>query len=427
MYVVRQVANLAGKWRAQFADPAVTKEKQAGALRDIVAHAYATVPLYRDRFDAAGIRPRDVLSIADLAALPVVTRQELEATEIGRRVSSAFDASSLRTIRTSGSSGRPLTIHRDPAMAIHRKPQFIRGMAAAGYMPGMPVLMFARRPRRGESVLLRWRRAGRDSPPEEHLAAYRAMRPPFAYGFVTPLRRVALLLREERERHCVRAVFTTGETLDTATRRLLEEAFGGPVFEIYGSAEFGTVAWECRRHEGLHVGEDVVIHELLPLAGSDASRLVLTSLTNRAVPLIRYEIGDLAAAGPAERCACGRTFVRLARVEGRMIDCLRRPDGVLVAPYAVEAAVEKVPGVTRFQVVQEEAARVVVRLEGAPDGAVADGVAAALEPLLGPMRVEAAFLEDLEPAPGRKFRLVQYLAGVSAEDRQAILGAGGSA
>jgi phenylacetate-CoA ligase len=235
------------------------------------------------------------------------------------------------------------------------------------------------------------------------------MRPRFVYGFVTPLRRLAeLVVQEPFPRHQVRAVFTSGETLDARSRNLLVDAFGGAVFDIYGTAEVGTVAWECERGAGMHLAEDIVLCELVPLVGNSLAQLVITSLKNRVMPLIRYAIGDLAVAGPAQPCACGRTFHRLARMEGRLIDCLHRPDGRLVSPYALEAAVENVPGMRRFQVIQDEPAFMTVRVQGDQDSDVAAAVQAALRPLMGPIvSIKVAFAPSLDPPLGQKFKLIE--------------------
>lgn len=413
MRALRITADVIALSRAQWLGRRRLEAMQARRLRAIVAHAHATVPLYRERLEAAGIAPADVRSLADLAHLPLLTRADLEPPEPERRLSSSFPREALRVSRTSGSTGRPITFHRDPYDHRLRKALFVRALHAAGFRLGQPMLLLSRKPGSPPPAWMRWHHAGRDDPPEQHLAAWRERRPRAVYGMGTPLRRLAeLLLDEPRPRHRAAMVFSTGETLDRAGRRLLEQAFGGPVFDIYGSCETGTAAFECAEHAGLHVAEDAVLVELLPVPGSEAARLVLTSLVSHAVPLIRYEIGDLAVPGPEAPCACGRTFRRLARIQGRIIDCLRRQDGSLVSPYAVETVLEQVRGVSRFQVVQHRPDAVEVRLQGPSVAAVAEGARRALGSLLGPgLQVEVRFAPDLDPPPGRKFRLVQSLVG----------------
>jgi hypothetical protein len=243
------------------------------------------------------------------------------------------------------------------------------------------MLLLARAPRSLPPAWMRWHYAGRDPLAEAHLAMWERLRPRAVYGMVSPLRGLAeLLVRQPAARHRATLVFCTGETLDSAGRRLLEDA---------------------------------ILSELLPLPGRDAARLIVTSLVSQGTPLIRYEIGDLAVAGPAEPCPCGRTFHRLARIQGRIVDCVRRPDGSLVPPYPIEEAVmdfaTKAP---RYQVVQRRPDLIEVRLQAEPDMGMADAVRGALARLLGPtMEVEISFAASLDPPPGQKFRLVQGLVG----------------
>jgi phenylacetate-CoA ligase len=414
MRALRITADVIAMSRAQWMKRLRLEALQARRLRAIVAHAHATVPLYRERFDAAGIKPADVRSLADLAHLPVLTRAELEAADPARKISSIYAPANLMETRTSGSSGRPLTFHRDPYDHRLRKALFVRALHAAGFRLGQRMLLLARAPRSLPPAWMRWHYAGRDPLPETHLAMWEGLRPRAVYGMASPLRGLAeLLVRQPGPRHRAALVFCTGETLDSASRRLLEEGFGGQVFDIYGSSETGTAAYECPRHAGLHLAEDAILTELLPLQGSDAARLIVTSLVSRGTPLIRYEIGDLAVAGPTEPCPCGRTFRRLARIQGRIVDCVRRPDGSLVPPYPIEEAVmdfaTKAP---RYQVVQRRPDLIEVRLQAEPDTGMADAVRVALARLLGPtMEVEISFAASLDPPPGQKFRLVQGLVG----------------
>ncbi|MFO1035871.1 MAG: hypothetical protein U1E45_03420 [Geminicoccaceae bacterium] len=385
---------------------------QAARLRAVVRHAYTTVPLYRERFDAVGLRPEQIRDLADLTALPVLRRDDLEAASSAAKLSRAFDPKHLYSVRTSGSSGKPLRIFSDPSARRLNKAQFLRALAAGGYRLGHKLMVLAS-PHAAPPALLRWHFVGRDTPPEQLIPVLRRLRPHFVYGFVTPLRRMAEALLAEPDRRCrIRAVFSSGETLDRASRAAIEEAFRARVYDIWGSAEIGTIGWECPAHDGLHVAEDVAALEFLPMAGSDVAKVVLTSLKGYGMPLLRYEIGDLGAWADDAPCPCGRSFKRITKLQGRLIDCLRRPDGKLVPPYPVEAAIEEVPGVRRFRVVQTDTAAVTVQVVLANAMPVADGVRAALQPLLGEaMRVEVEAVADLEPQPGQKFRLITSRLG----------------
>ena len=95
-------------------------------------------------------------------------------------------------------------------------------------------------------------------------------------------------------------------------RKFIEKAFGAEVFDIYGCTEIKEIAWECEKHEGYHINEDDVYVEILhgesPAKPGEVGDIVLTDLRNKAMPLIRYRIGDrgLLIAG---NCSCGRTFL----------------------------------------------------------------------------------------------------------------------
>ena len=82
-------------------------------------------------------------------------------------------------------------------------------------------------------------------------------------------------------------------------------------------------------------------------------RLLLTNLHNEAMPLIRYDQADLAVVGDGAPCACGRRFRRLEAIQGRVMDSILRPDGSHIPPFSVTSVVREIPGVRRFQIVQE--------------------------------------------------------------------------
>jgi len=155
-------------------------------------------------------------------------------------------------------------------------------------------------------------------------------------------------------------IWTGGETLSPAVRRLVCEAFGCRVVDSYGASEFLALASECRCG-GLHLNSDWAIlesvndrGEAVP-PGEIGSTTLLTNLANHVQPLIRYDLGDRVRLH-AEACACGSHLPRIA-VYGRVDDTLRLTavDGRLlsVPPLAISTVLEEEAGLFDFQLVQQ--------------------------------------------------------------------------
>ncbi len=235
--------------------------------------------------------------------------------------------------------------------------------------------------------------------------------PRSSIGYVSALRQLARHVRETgAAAHRPRSVVTVSESLDPATRTLLAESFRAPVFDIYGSVEFGVIAWECERHDGYHVAEDSVLVETLPEGEDGLYRLVITNLNVRAMPLIRYDLGDFATRGPVGPCPCGRTFGRLGSIQGRVLDSVERPDGGYVPPFSLTTAISEAPGIRRFQIVQEDLDLIRVRLErtSPPEGDLVAHIRDQVRAIVDDrVRVVVEATASLEPPPGVKFRVVE--------------------
>ena len=159
-------------------------------------------------------------------------------------------------------------------------------------------------------------------------------------------------------------------------RGALERAFGCPAYDVYGLSEIvgPGVAGECEAREGLHLADDHFLPEIIdPATGAvlppgHEGELVVTTLTKRALPLIRYRTGDVTTLTDAA-CACGRTSARIARVKGRSDDMLI-VKGVNLYPSEVEAALlgveELVPHYQLLVDRRTTLARLEVQVEPAP-------------------------------------------------------------
>ena len=398
--------------RAQRLDAIAMRQLRDRKLRRIVRHAYETVPFYREHFRRAKVSLDLIRSLDDLPRLPIVTRRDMQAAGLDATTSTVFSGEGLIVKRTTGSTGRPLTIRWDRRWAAVQRALFLRALFAAGYRLGDKVIVLTDDPQsRSVPAWLRWRYLGYGAALDRMLAELEAFRPAIIYGWVTPLRRLALEARANRVGHKPKAVVTTAEALDQATRRLFRAAFGAEAYEIYGSTEMGTVAAECRNHNGLHLSEETVVAETPDFEqGVGASRLILTNLDLAATPFIRYETGDIVEALTPDRCACGMTAPRFAAVQGRAVDCVRLPNGRSLLPYDFTLAMERIGGVERYRIVQNDLQDFTVYYEGVADSAEVreERIGEAIRKLVGgDARMEVRRMENLDPPPGQKFRIVE--------------------
>ena len=153
------------------------------------------------------------------------------------------------------------------------------------------------------------------------------------------------------------------ETVTAAMCEKIRNRLGMDVFNIYGMTEtggVGTLGMDCQAHDGIHVWEDQYYLEVVdpvtkvPVPDGQLGELVVTSLTREALPVIRFKTGDLTRILSREKCACGRTHLRIDRISGRTDDMLI-VKGVNFFPSQVEQALLEIPGVhSEYQIIMEE-------------------------------------------------------------------------
>ena len=153
------------------------------------------------------------------------------------------------------------------------------------------------------------------------------------------------------------------ESFSEALRGRVESALGIKTFDIYGMTEtggVGTTGMDCAARCGIHVWEDHYILEVVnpdtgaPVPDGEVGEVVFTSLTREAIPVLRYRTRDLSRVLSRERCACGRTHVRIERILGRCDDMLI-VKGVNFFPKQVEQILMEIPGVLpEYQIIVED-------------------------------------------------------------------------
>ena len=149
-------------------------------------------------------------------------------------------------------------------------------------------------------------------------------------------------------------VRTFGEMLPATTVARCREVWGVGVADIYSSEEIGVIAFQCEEGR-YHVQAENLLLEILDAAGEplppgQIGRVVITTLHNLAMPLIRYELGDYAALGGA--CPCGRSLPVLDRIVGRRRNMIRLPDGTEHWPSFPESRWAGIAPIRQLQAIQ---------------------------------------------------------------------------
>lgn len=337
---------------------------QERLLRTLLRRARAEVPYYAESF--AGI---DV-ERAPLSGLPILSRADVRERKADL-VSRAVPAARLLHGHTSGTTGSSLTLLWDVNVDVATNAVLWRhrewagcpfGTRYASLLGRVVVPLGRRRP-----PFWRWNRAWNQilfssfHMSEEHLDLYadamEAERVEFLEAYPSTAYVLARHLEARGRTVPLRAVFTSAEPLLAIQRETIERAFGCRVFDYLGSAERAIFAGECPEHRGLHLFDEYGVTEVLddrgrPVPDGVAGRLVVTSLHNFAMPLIRYEIGDLSGIA-TEPCPCGRPLPLLLPVTTKAEDLVVLPDGRFISGSVLTHPFKPMTRIRESQIVQE--------------------------------------------------------------------------
>ena len=249
--------------------------------------------------------------------------------------------------------------------------------------------------------------------------------PALVRGVSNTLYAVARALEGQGRRLPARVCWSGGSHLPDHYRRTIESAFGCPVHERYASWDAGAIAHHCPEARALHVAAESVLVEIVrddgsPAAPGEIGHVLVTTLRNRAMPLIRYRLGDLAEVPRDERCSCGRGLPLLGRLIGRSNELLRTAGGELIAPEVVSQQMSRSSdSVIEFQVTQREDLSLDVRIvqrNQPPPEPYRVRIAAALDELIGlPGAARVERVEDLPLTAAGKLRHVVSHATVGRE------------
>jgi len=344
------------------------KDLQLRRLRGIVERAYDRVPLFRRRMDERKLRPADLRTLADITRLPFTVKTDLRDTyPFGLFASPMQEV--VRLHASSGTTGKPIVVaytqedinvwtsvmvRSFAACGLHRG-DIIQNAYGYGLFTGGLGAHYGGEGLGATVIPISGGNSDRQIMVMKDFAVTAICCTP---SYFLHLIERAAELGVDMKKLPLRAGVFGAEPWTDAMRRRIEAESPIKAYDIYGLSEIigPGVGIECREQNGLHLFEDHFYPEIIDPDTGEAvpdgteGELVFTTLSKKAMPMIRYRTRDITALMP-ERCPCGRTIRRMRRI-GRRSDDMFIIRGVNVFPSQVESALLAVEGtLPHYQIV----------------------------------------------------------------------------
>jgi len=363
--------------QSQFYTADSIRQLQLDKLQQLLKEAYSHVPYYQKVFQNLGLKPEDFTSLSDLSKLPLLTKAIIR--ESGKQmINTQYSRSDLVQNSTSGSTGEVTRFYSDRRsypfyLGLHMRQHdwmnidyFVRQIWIWGASFSTPT-------RKSKGIFTSLKRKRTIS--SYHLSAVdieniiqviNSYKPSLIGAYPSHLYNIAQSAKVPLT-HYPKAISLSGEMTYPEQRQVIKDFFKTEVFNYYGARDGSLIAQECDKHSGLHIFAENVILEILddndkPVTDG-TGRVVITLLHNHAMPMIRYEIGDLAEVDQQmwEPCSCGRTLPRIRNIIGRTLDIVVFPNGNRVGGTFWTHLLRSDQGVTNFNVFQDKSGSLLIK------------------------------------------------------------------
>jgi phenylacetate-CoA ligase len=337
--------------------PDEMEESSNARLRELIRNATAEVPYYR-KYDGA----------TSLVDLPVLQKADIRL-HYDDFFSEQYERGKLVRVTTSGSYGTPLTFGLSPDRSARKTAELIFYSEWASFHIGTRHANVGSRPKGSLKAFMQNEVPMLASVVDEEwlesrLRRLRSDRMTALIGHASVLgflARHSLQTGHTASEYSIRSAIATAEPLTSDIREAMREAFGCHVLSRYAAHELGIIAHECPHCGRCHINTPSLVLELLALDGDrparsgELGRVVVTDLFSQAMPLIRYDTGDLATLPASVAHTCPVRTPALARIEGRIAELVYSTAGEPVHPLTIlDALGEIVEGRSKqFQFVQE--------------------------------------------------------------------------
>lgn len=411
--------------KLEWADPATLKQYQELCLQQLLQEAFTSVPFYRDMALQQKLDPRDI-NLSNLHQALPITEKEAVRDNPKRFINEKISKNQQIVINTSGTTGSPMDIITNKDALQQNYAFFSRFLHAAGVSHKDRSITFAGRlilsPTQSQPPYWRNNWAAKtwlfssyhlsNETIPAYIAKMEKIQPRFIDSYPSAIAVISKFIVENNVDHSIRpqAIITSSETLYDNQRALIENAFQTKVFDQYGSAELAVFAGQCDKgsyHINSEFGHLEVVDEynnLLPPGQS--GEFICTGFINKAMPLIRYRIGDSGSFSPTP-CNCGRKHPVIKELLGRTDDIIKTPEGNYVG--RLDPLFKGLNGIAEAQIIQKTLSSVKVLIVPGKDYTEASKtkLAEALAIRLGAsMHIDIATVATIPRTSNGKFRSV---------------------
>ena len=411
--------------RTQFDPLEIIQATQLRKIEQLVTHAHETSAFWHKRFSDIGLSPGDICSFEDYRNIPLLTKADLRS-EGTRLRSKNYHQQSVRSKKTSGSTGVSVEVFVDETAVQYQRASTLRADEWSGWRLGERSACVWGNP---EYVKYGWRGRLRNallhrqayldtvkmdaSSMKNFLDLLRRRSPSLLFGHAHSLYLFAMFCQTlGGAGFRPKGIISTAMVLHDFERQVIEDVFGCRVTNRYGCEEVSLIACQCEQHAGLHVNAECIFLEILHPDGSpclpgETGAVVVTDLVNRAMPMIRYQVGDMAA-WSTRPCECGRGLPVIERIEGRIADYVVTPGGEFISGISLtENFAVLVKGIAQLQIIQESLDRFTFRIVRGDDyDHTSEQMIRKMvvERFGSGVHFECQFVDRIDPEPSGKYR-----------------------
>ncbi len=349
-------------------------------LKYLIKHCYANVPFYSNFMKNQGIMPKDIVSLEQLKLFPIITKEIIQDNYSSFIPININKIKGVKITQTGGTTGNTLIKRNDANTRSSIWASYKRYEDWMGYSKNDKTLIMMGGHLKNnhlkdkiisnfvsyleKSVSLDIYNTS-DKTIDKIITLLNNRNFNYIRSYPQFLFTIAKSLEQRGMNFNLKGISLTAEPVMHAHRQLFKDIFNSEVYDQYGCGEIGGIAYECNKHEGLHITEERVIIET-----NYNNELIITDLDNYSMPFIRYWNGDQVEISN-DKCSCSRQSKLIKKIKGRIVDQIIGTNSQYLHPsyfWALfeDSNISTKRNLRKFQIVQFSRNNLLIRLESNP-------------------------------------------------------------